>query len=238
MADVSELVLNAGEIRQLLNAEVLQGPENPHGIDRAPFLITTERDIPNNKYIFLYCNPAEVSFQQGMRGAEQKVRGGAVQHVWFDRNGNKSFFDEPTLGFQFQSGNTIPVIINEGAAKAAPGLNNVFDLLDLLDQPRVLDDGRPNYVYIVYTSRNFPSLTLVGFFTPEGFSFTDSADDPTVLNLSANFLMYDSYPRLSSANVLVQMFADYGMRGLNNRPTTQSDPNAPPPNTLAGGFSI
>jgi len=217
MAEVSEIVLSPEEIRRIINNPPPVGSENQYGIERSPFVITTELNL-NQNLQYLYCNPREVSFQLGIRGTEGKIKAGAIQHTWFDPHHRKTFYDEPTLGFQFQSGNTTPVFLADGVSVKPPqGLKDMYALLELFDQPRILPDGRPNLVYIIYTSRNFPSITFVGFFTPDGFSFTDSASDPTILNMTANFVVYDSYPKLSDSLTLKQIYSEFSLRGFAGR---------------------
>lgn len=91
------------------------------------------------------------------------------------------------------------------------GLSNFYDFLQLVDEQKILPDGRLNYVYIIYNSRIFPNLTLAGLFTPDGVSWSDSADDPNqVVGWSANFTIYDSFPALNDIGTLTRFFKEAG----------------------------
>jgi len=54
-------------------------------------------------------------------------------------------------------------------------------------------------VYIQYTSNIFPKLTLMGMFEPSGIQFTDDSSNPNqVVGWTAEFLVYDTFPKLSN----------------------------------------
>jgi len=92
-----------------------------------------------------------------------------------------------------------------------PGLLNFYEFLSLVDEQKILPTGDTNFVYLIYNSRMFPNMTLVGLFTPAGLSWTDSSDSPNeVGSWSANFTVYDTFPRLNDKNALVQFFQDAG----------------------------
>jgi hypothetical protein len=95
------------------------------------------------------------------------------------------------------------------------GLNNFYEFLALVDEQKIITDGpskgKINYVYMMYNSRIFPNMTLVGLFTPDGVSWTDAANDPNqITNWTANFTVYDSYPRLNDLSALNTFFQDAG----------------------------
>jgi len=92
------------------------------------------------------------------------------------------------------------------------GLKNFYEFLDLVDEQKILDSGDVNFVYLVYNSRIFPSITLAGLFTPEGVSWTDSSDNPNqIMSWSANFTVYDSYPKMSNnLETLTRFFKSAG----------------------------
>jgi hypothetical protein len=98
-----------------------------------------------------------------------------------------------------------------------PGLDNFYEFLSLVDEQKILDGGDINFVYIVYNSRIFPSITLAGLFTPEGVSWTDSSDDPNQVNSwTANFTVYDSFPKLHDLNALTRFFQTAGFGRISN----------------------
>ncbi len=100
---------------------------------------------------------------------------------------------------------------SETQPRVPPGLSNFYQFLSLVDEQKILDDGTINFVYIMYNSRIFPNLTLAGLFTPEGVSWTDTSQDPNqVDSWSANFTIYDSYPRLHDLETLMSFFQNAG----------------------------
>lgn len=95
------------------------------------------------------------------------------------------------------------------------GMQNFYEFLSLVDEQKILDTGDVNYCYIMYNSRMFPNLTLAGLFTPDGVSWSDSADNPNQVNgWSANFTVYDSYPRLNDLQTLLQFYRSAGFARL------------------------
>lgn len=122
---------------------------------------------------------------------------------------------------QFE-GNTVtrPKRENDPAERepeVPPGLGNFYEFLSLVDEQKILDGGDINFVYIIYNSRVFPSITLAGLFTPEGVSWTDSSDDPNQVNSwTANFTVYDSFPKLHDLNALTRFFQTAGFGRVSN----------------------
>lgn len=186
-------------------------------VDRRPFSLTSQEWIENKdqnavKALFCRANPGSVNWTMNLRIATQKTLSGEVQHAWRQNLGirRNTFFSEPTLGITFQSGNIMPVRFSEtgqpSAARMPLGLDNFYSFVDLLGGKRILDptsgDRRANVVYITYTSHIYPSIVLAGMFTPEGFSFTDNARDPHKVEWTANFTVYDSFPRFDNASQL------------------------------------
>lgn len=99
----------------------------------------------------------------------------------------------------------------EETVQVPPGLNNFYEFVQLVDEQKILDNGEVNFVYIIYNSRIFPSITLAGLFTPEGVSWTDSSDDPNQVNSwTSNFTVYDSFPKLNDLNALTRFFQTAG----------------------------
>ena len=131
------------------------------------------------------------------RSVEQKTKAGTVLHVWNDQTRN-SYYDEPTLTFNLQSGNILPTrSILEPRGGITEGLNNFYEFMSLVDEVKVLDDGRANLCYIDYNSLIFPKIRLWGFWQPNGISFSDSAaNHAQVNNWSASFTVYKSFPEL------------------------------------------
>ena len=96
---------------------------------------------------------------------------------------------------------------SEVAPRVPPGLDNFYEFLALVDEQKILDNGDVNYCYIIYNSRMFPNITLAGLFTPDGVTWTDTSDDPNQVNAwTANFTIYDSYPRIHDPETLRNFF--------------------------------
>jgi ribosomal protein L24E len=191
-------------------------------LDRRPFTLTCQRWLdskdPNTiKYLYCRVNPRSVQWTMNLRVSDQKTLSGTVQHAWRQNRGvrRRTYFSEPTLTITFQSGNIMPVIPAKFKNPEQPqkeiqipsGLNMFYRFVDLLGDSRIIDAGTgdrsANVVYIMYTSHIYPSIVLAGMFTPEGFSFTDSAEDPNKVEWTANFTIYDSFPRFDNADMLI-----------------------------------
>lgn len=208
------------------------------GRARSPFVLTCQEWLSADqpRYIIASVNPSEVQWRLAQRAAAQKTRGGEIVHYWRDRFRN-TYYDEPQLTITFQSGNIMPIrqkppikqTVTTGSIEALnvgvryvedtsettpqvpPGLQNFYEFIELVDTQKVLDSGDVNYVYIMYNSRIFANMTLAGLFTPEGMSWTDAADNPNQVNSwTANFTVYDSFPRLSERTALIRMFQQAG----------------------------
>lgn len=191
-------------------------------LDRRPFALTCQQWIENTatnsvKYLFCRANPRSVQWTMNLRVADQKTLAGVVQHAWRRNLGVKrrTYFSEPTIAITFQSGNIMPVypvkFNNSTAARREyimpRGLDNFYRFVDLLAASRIVDSGnsdrRANIVYIMYTSHIYPSIVLAGMFTPDGFTFTDNAEDPNKIEWTANFTIYDSFPRFDNGQQLI-----------------------------------
>lgn len=168
--------------------------------------------------IILHINPSEVQFAQSLRGANSKNKSGTVLYTWRDSK-RKSFFDEPVVTMTFHTGNISPFSYIADVAKRkeiessdyqtqpiSRGLANFYRFLELVDDRKILPDGRPNFVYITHSSRKFPKLTLVGFFDPDAITIVDNADDPNQLTWTASFTCRHTFPHLSDSTQLLQVY--------------------------------
>jgi len=112
----------------------------------------------------------------------------------------------------FQSGNILPsrsLLAFRG--ELPEGLCNFYEFMALVDEVKVLDDGRANLCYIQYNSLIFPSITLWGFFTPNGISFSDKASNHAQVNdWTASFTVYKSSPELGRAIATTNQFRTDG----------------------------
>ena len=174
----------------------------------------SETPLSNGKpFMQWWVNPSECQWKMATRTTIEKISGGVVHHEWpqTGMNGsNGSFtgsrYDQPMLSFSFQSGIITPGGYNDilsgvdNPSTPPEGLGNFFDFLELLDQPDVTASGAPNYINIIYSSPIFGQrgIWLQGFFTEEGVSWTDTADNPNqITSWGASFMVFNSQPRLS-----------------------------------------
>jgi len=197
-----------------------------YGTDRTPWVMTTTEWLigPTPRALVWDANPSDVTWTMAQRSMHTKNLFGTVLHVWPNTERN-TFYDEFRLHMNFQSGSIMPVFIptldfdkpeknandrREISGEYVPsgGLANFYDFMQLVDCPKLTagTEGQParaNLVTIQYNSNLFPELTLTGMFDSNGISFTDSSQEPNkVSGWSADFIVYDSMPRLSAnANV-------------------------------------
>jgi hypothetical protein len=153
------------------------------------------------KAIKFRCNPSDISWTMTQRSMEQKTKAGTVLHVWNDHD-RKTYFNEPVITLTLQTGNILPVrnILDPMEPVVPDGLSNFYEFMALVDEVKVLDDGRANLVYIDYNSLIFPKIRLWGFFTPNGIKFADKASNPAMVNSwTASFTVYKSEPNLGRA---------------------------------------
>ena len=138
------------------------------------------------------------------RAVHTKTLVGTVLHVWPNPTRN-TFFDEPRLTFNLQSGNLMPVRASKFTNQFEPsgGISNFYDFMQLVDAPKLTvgtgdQPPRANMVVIQYYSNLFPKLTLMGMFDPAGIRFSDTATDNQITAWSADFVVYQTIPKLSS----------------------------------------
>ena len=172
-------------------------------------------------FMQFWVNPSECSWQVPLRSAFDKTQGGIVHHEiqQLDRNvlANFSRFDLPILNITFQAGiitaGGYNHISNGDLPNVRPhGITNFYDFLSLLDQPNLTADGQPNYVNIMYVSpvHGARGIWLRGFFTDDGVTWTENADNPNTLAAwGASFIVCSSNPPL---NRLREAFQAVGIR--------------------------
>ena len=177
--------------------------------DRIPFILSClgwMKDVPP-RHIALSCNPRDVQFTLPFREDVQETKQAPILHSWTKKE-RGTRYKEPVLNFTFQTGSVLPVetkIADQTILDPSEGLVNLYEILELADQPRTYE-GQDNFVFIVFNSATFPSLTLMGFFEPSGISFPQSADDPHQTVFSASFIVHDTTPSLNSTSELIREF--------------------------------
>lgn len=173
----------------------------------APFRIHTSST--EGSPITFYFSPYEVSWKVGTRTAIDITLGGQIHYEMYTealelKRHYNTKMDLPVLTFNFQTGN-----LDNRAYEIEEeplGIGNFYDFLGLLNQPTIRPDGRINFHHIHYTSSMFHDIYLRGFFTPEGITFSESADDPYNMKWTANFICGLSIPPIFSAKQLVDIF--------------------------------
>jgi hypothetical protein len=179
-----------------------------------PMVITTENLAAQDRYIVFWSGPSNTSWSFPMRAAQQQTRSGTIFHAW--RNSSRqTFFDEPTVTFTFQAGNIMPVRVAQGRPSAEKGkvvseaislpagLLDFYDFFEVLNQPKILSDGRPNFVFIAYHSLVYPEIFMRGFFNPEGIQFQENSQDPANLSWSATFKIRSTEPPFWNSQQLI-----------------------------------
>jgi hypothetical protein len=202
---------NTGYRNSAADRKNLDGTNRESHVSRSPLIITSTNWSTQSpgRYIVFWAGPKEANWKFQLRGVEQQTRSGWIQHYWRDDK-RSTFFDNPTIDFTFQSGNLVPVRLVSGVsanqAKVVtlpPGLLDCYDFFELLDDKKILSNGQSNLIYIVYHSLVFPSITLYGYFNPEGVSIQESAETPDQLTWTAQFRVQGSSPRFYKKNDLV-----------------------------------
>lgn len=192
--------LDAGGEFLVLDENGLPILDTERGFFTGRFRTTQRTESRPPKAIKFRANPSDVSWTLAQRSQEQKTKAGTVLHVWND-NERKTYYDEPVLTINFQSGNILPTrSILDFRGDIPEGLVNFYEFMALVDEVKVLDDGRANLCYIRYNSLIFPSITLWGFWQPSGISFSDRADNHAQINnWTASFTVYKSTPEIGRA---------------------------------------
>jgi hypothetical protein len=186
------------------------------------------RTRPSENKIIWAANPKSVSWQINQRAVETKNKSGTVLHVWRRKwSGASSDFDDPKITINFNGGSFMP-IASRGYTDASvppsaltpdqisPSQFNFYQFLSLVDQQKITKSGQPNYIYILYRSRVFPSLILKGFFDPQMVvQFQDDSMNPaTVSGWSATFTVYETQPSIAKLSQLLEMFKAEGLTGF------------------------
>lgn len=165
--------------------------------------------------ITLSVNPNEITYQQALRGAQQKTRAGTVYYAWRDPD-RRTFFDNPVFTFNFQAGNILPFAYrglpeyaeHSGTPPVPSGQRDYYEFKGILDESKHLSNGRPNFVVISTNTRIYPALVLHGFFDPAGFSVTHTVDTANTITWSIPFTCRFTYPALHDPAALIASFKD------------------------------
>jgi hypothetical protein len=182
---------------------------NKYEPKRIPWVITCQSWLQKQQYLIFNANPDSAQWSMPLRGTASKQRAGQVLHIWKNKF-RDTYFDEPRLNITFQSGNILSImptnpdfqIYKSNFITIREGLYNFYKFIELLEEPKILEDGSLNTVYINYTSQMFPSIMLSGFFDPSQFSFTDGTSKSAMIeNWSTTFIVMDTFPKLKSNQI-------------------------------------
>lgn len=190
------------------------------GQERNAFVLTSDLWQSDSiaKKLVLHAGPSEVQWSIPLRSSTEDTKGGRAHYMQSrPRGGNKrTYFNLPTAAFTFQTGNILPMAItgtettlNNGvktdekklAGFQVPfGLQDFYYFLELINQPPIVpsgtSEGKHNYIWVYYSSLQFPKIVLKGYFEPDGVSWTDSAEAPNSFTWSASMAVYESTPEL------------------------------------------
>lgn len=192
----------------------------PTVITTAAHLLENRDDQTERRIINCWANPSGVDWTAPRREALQKVKAGSIRYSWrkrgrtrgsgasgTDNNASReTYYDELTVRFTFQSGNilAVPGSINEGAVP--PGLDDFYLFLGLLNERKLLDDGRENWHVVIHTSPVFPTIFLKGWFTPDGVTWAESTDSGFGLQWQATMEVHQTIPAIHDPSALRKMF--------------------------------
>lgn len=182
-------------------AAILPGPMTEADMAYFP----TEEMIES---IDLWVNPSQTAWSVPLREASQKTKGGSVRYSWPRQGKHKShrYFDIFNVDFTFQTGSIFTDPVGENQGRTPPGLYDFYQFIQLLNTPRKLPNGQPNWHVVQYTSRIFPRITLRGWFAPEGPSFPDSAEGGFGLQWTIRMEVHQSTPPLWNLKELAAVF--------------------------------
>ena len=181
---------------------------------RRGFILTSEiweRETNPPKMLELHAGPAEAQWTLPVRASEEEIQSGHARYFAARRAGaNPAYVDTPSVQFQFQSGNILPMKDKEGTTNVIPfGLQDFYAFNSLLNQPALTSTGDHNYVKIHYRSLIYPDMVLFGYFAPEGISWSDSAESPAGFTWSATFKVHESSIDLFNLDSLSTSYEGY-----------------------------
>lgn len=167
--------------------------------------------------IYAELNPTQVSINLQTREQLEKCGGGEVLHSFVasaeraERLG--AHLDEVRMTFNLTTGNCLPVRIGDDAEVKVPGGLDTFYALNelLLEDPRVLPDGRSNDLIIVMTSVQYPQMTIQGKLDPQqgiGGINLDAQDPLAIRGYTFGISVNSITPRITSHGALQIAFTE------------------------------
>jgi len=185
------------------------------GDSRIGFILTSDVWRQENRALLLHAGPSSASWTLAMRASEEPTKAGHARfaQVRTGQGANRTYFEVPTVEFEFQSGNIMPIPLLLNEVQIPHGLDDFHLFTELLNQPPLIPDGtnegQHNYVWIFYTSLQFPQIVLKGYFDPQGISWTDSSETPTSFTWQASFTVHEMTPNLWERSELVSAYTAF-----------------------------
>jgi hypothetical protein len=194
---IQGLVASSQRFSDLDDARLFRGSVRGNA-QFVPMIITTDFQVSrgdSGKHILFWSGPSNTTWSFQQRGTIQQTRTGHIAHYWRDDK-RSTFFDDPTVAFTFQTGNIMPVrTVGNSLVTFPPGLLDYYDFFTFMDEKKILPDGRPNFINIVYHSLLYPTILLRGFFEPETvISVVEEAGRPAGVTWNATFRIRSSDP--------------------------------------------
>ena len=228
----------ASQSRASFISATMRGPyANSLGKERRGFVLTSDLWISQNKALMLHAGPSEVAWTLGLRASTEDIKDGRAHYMQSRSSAaGRTYFNLPTAAFTFQTGNILPIPISVTAGTSGPanpvqdpqtgkvvegpqavaipyGLQDFYYFMDLVNQDPLIpsgpNEGAHNYLWVFYTSRQFPQIVLKGFIEPEGVSWSDSAEAPNSFTWSASMAVYESAPEIWNAGATLQSYTDF-----------------------------
>ena len=185
---------------------------------RVGFVLTSDQWMQEGRALALHAGPAAADWTLSLRAADEEIKAGRARYAqsrtssFSGAGSGQTFFDFPKVSFQFQAGNLLPIRAFANEVTLPYGLQDFYLFFELMNQPPILasgsKEGAHNYVWVYYTSLQFPQVTLKGYFDPEGISWEDTAEEATV-RWNASFLVYEMSPNLWEHTELFDAYSDF-----------------------------
>lgn len=192
----------------------------PTVVTTAAHLLENRDDTAERRVINCWANPSGVDWTAPRREAFQKVRAGSIRYSWRrrgrssgtgqkagqDLSKRETYYDELMVRFTFQSGNilSVPQSVNDG--NVPPGLDDFYLFLGLLNEKKLLEDGRENWHVVIHNSPVFPTIFLKGWFTPDGVTWAEAAESGFGLQWQATMEVHQTVPAIHDPSALRKMF--------------------------------
>lgn len=218
----SERQVGVSAINSQDSVRRLRGPyANSLQKERRGFILTSDLWMLEDKALVLHAGPAEVQWTIPMRASSEDIKGGRAHYAQSRETygSSKTYFNLPTVQFTFQTGNILPIAVDNTVAETPYGLQDFYYFMQLVNQDPLIPEvesargsdreGSHNYIWVFYTSLQFPQLVLRGYIEPEGLSWTDSAEAPNSFTWSAGMAVYSSTPEFWEADDLLSAYADF-----------------------------